>query len=241
MNQATKHGIVAQPFGFPYDGRLRADTMAIMVIDVQSSFLAEDGYFALKGYDPSPLRRIIPNVDRIVRAARVAGVKVIWTRQGYRGDLADLTAYERWRCQRAGISFEESGDDAVLTRSSSGHDIVPELVVGQGEPIVEKTANNAFYQTDLDMILRTAKIEHLVFTGCTTEVCVHSTIREAADRKYQCLLVDDACASSDAEMHRAAVKMITVEDGIFGTVCDTSSVVAGLESLAPGSQSAANA
>ena len=224
--------IRARPFDYPYDGRLKAASAAIVVVDIQSSFLSETGYFARKVYDPSPLRRIIPNVNSIVDTARAADCHVIWIRQGYRADLADLSDYERWRCKRAGITFEESGADAVLTRAAPGHEIVHELAVKPGEPVVEKTANGAFYQTDLDMILRTRGIKHLLFVGCTTEVCVHSTLREACDRKYQCLLVEDACASSDEEMHAAAVKMVTVEDGVFGVVADTAAVVTGLEDLA---------
>jgi nicotinamidase-related amidase len=224
--------IEAKPFAFPFDGKWRPETVAIIVVDIQSDFLSETGYFARKGYDPSPLRTIIPNVAAILEAARETGCHVVWTRQGYRADLADLTEYERWRCKRAGITFDGPDVDRVLTRAASGYDIVPELTVMPGEPLVEKTANGAFYQTDLDMILRTAGIQHLIFTGCTTEVCVSSTMREAADRKYQCLLVEDACASSDRAMHDAAVEMVMVEDGIFGVVADTQAVLNGLGELA---------
>jgi nicotinamidase-related amidase len=112
--------IPAQPFNFPYDNRLDPAATALMVIDLQLDFLSPDGYFARKGYDPSPLRAILPNVNRLIRAARSAGVLVIHTRQGYRADLADMTLYEQWRRKRAGLDGTR-----ILLRSSPGYGIVP--------------------------------------------------------------------------------------------------------------------
>jgi nicotinamidase-related amidase len=207
--------IPARPFGYPYDGRLDPAATALLVIDMQTDFLSPNGYFALKGYDPAPLRAIIPAVQALVAAMRQAGGLIVWTRQGYRADQADLTPYERFRNRRAGV------------------EIVPELAPRTGEPIVDKTANGAFYATDLDHVLRWRGITHLIFTGCTTDVCVHTTLREANDRNYQCLLVEDACASGDAYAHAAAVHMVTVEGGIFGCVANAADTVAGLEAAAP--------
>lgn len=216
--------ITARPFNYPYDGNLDPAVTALLVIDLQIDFLSEDGYFARKGYDPAPLRAIIPNVNALIATARGAGCAIVHTRQGYRADRADMTSYEVWRRKRAGID-----ETQVLLRSSPGYEIVPEIDVRPEDIIVDKTANGAFTYTDLEHVLRARGITHLLFTGCTTDVCVHTTLREAQDRNFQNLLVEDACASGDAYAHEAAVHMVTVEDGIFGVVAKTQDVIAGLK------------
>jgi len=221
--------IRARPFDFPYDGRLDPVATALMVIDLQIDFLSPTAYFAHKGYDPSPLRAILPDVNRLIGAARSAGLLVVHTRQGHRADLADMTAYGHWRRKRAGLD----GTD-ILLRGSPGFEIVPEIAVGETDLIVDKTANGAFTYTDLEQVLRARGISHLIFTGCTTDVCVHSTLREACDRNFQCCLVEDACASGDAYAHAAAVHMVTVEDGIFGVVAKADDVVAALQAARQG-------
>ena len=125
------------------------------------------------------------------------------------------------------------GDPGSLLRGSPGYQIVPELTPLAGDVIVDKTANGAFYQTDLELVLRARGITHLIFSGCTTDVCVHTTLREAVDRKYQCLLVQDACASADAYAHSAALHMVTVEDGVFGVLASLDDVLTGLSTLKP--------
>lgn len=217
--------IAARPFDYPYDGNLDPAVTALLVIDLQVDFLSSDGYFARKGYDPSPLRAIIPNVNALIAAARAAGCTIVHTRQGYRADRADMTPYELWRRRRAGLE----GTD-VLLRSSPGFDIVPEIDVHSSDIIIDKTANGAFTHTDLEHVLRARGVTHLLFTGCTTDVCVHTTLREAQDRNFQNLLIEDACASGDLYAHQAAVHMVTVEDGIFGVVATTSDALAGLAS-----------
>ena len=216
--------IKSRPFDFPYEGEIDPARCALLAIDMQVDFLSADGYFARKGYDPAPLRGIIPVIKKLTDAARATGVRIIWTRQGYRADLADAAPYDRWRNARAGIPLK-AGDEASLLRGSTGYDIVPELTPHSEDIIVDKTANGAFYQTDLELVLRAQGITHLIFTGATTDVCVHTTLREANDRKYQCLLVEDACASGDAYAHQAAVHMVTVEDGIFGVVANSNQVM----------------
>lgn len=217
----------ARPFDFPYNGEFDPKRTAVLAIDMQIDFMSPEGYFTRKGYDTSPLRAIIDPIKRITDAARDAGCMVIWTRQGYRPDIGDASAYDRWRNQRSGITLR-AGDPASLLRGSAGYDIVPELKPAPGDIVVDKTANGAFCATDLELILRAQGITHLIFTGCTTDVCVHTTLREANDRKFQCLLVEDACASCDAYAHQAAVYMVTVEDGVFGVVSSTDDVVRGL-------------
>jgi len=227
--------IKARPFDYPYDGRLDPARTAVLAIDLQVEFLSSDGYFAHKGYDPAPLRAVIEPVKRLTDAARDAGCLVIWTRQGYRADLADASDYDHWRARRAGIDLKR-GDVGSVLRGSPGYDIVPELTPPPGDVIVDKTANGAFYQTDLELVLRARGITHLIFSGCTTDVCVHTTLREAVDRKYQCLLVQDACASADAYAHAAALHMVTVEDGVFGVVSTLEDVLRGLEACRAGAR-----
>jgi len=219
--------IQARPFNFPYDGNFDPAATALVIVDMQEDFLGPQGFFAQKGYDPTPLRAIIPNIAALAEAARQSGCAVIWTRQGYRADLADLTPYDRWRAERSGISHV-AGSTSSCMRGHAGFEIVSDLKTAATDILVDKTANGAFYQTDLDIILRAQKITHLLFTGCTTDVCVHTTLREANDRKFQCLLIEDACASADQYAHEAAIHMVTVEDGIFGAVSNTRSVLAGL-------------
>ena len=220
--------IKARPFDFPYDGKLDPARSALLVIDLQIDFVSADGYLAKRGYDVTPVRAILPAVRSVIEAVRSVGGLVVYTRQGYRADLADMTPYERWRRQRGGLEGTR-----VLVRGSPGFEIVPELRVLPGDVTVDKTANGAFTYTDLEQILRVRSIEHLLFSGCTTDVCVHTTLREAHDRNFQCLLIEDACASGDAYAHAAAVHMVTVEDGVFGAVATAGDVMEGLRLARP--------
>jgi biuret amidohydrolase len=215
--------ITARPFDFPYDGKLDPSRTALLVIDMQQDFLSNDGYFARKGYDPAPLRAILPAVNSVIAAARDSGCSIVHTRQGYRADLADMTDYERWKRKRGGLDGTN-----VLVRGSPGFEIVPEIAIASADIIVDKTANGAFTHTDLDTVLRARGTTHLFFTGCTTDVCVHTTLREANDRNYQCCLIEDGCASGDQYAHNAAIHMTTIEDGVFGVVAKAEDVVAGL-------------
>jgi nicotinamidase-related amidase len=217
---AGGNSIKARPFDFPYDGNFVPERTALLVIDLQIDFLSANGYFVKKGYDPAPLRAILPAVVSVIEAVRNAGCLILHTRQGYRADKADMTDYERWRRRRAGLEGTE-----ILLRGSPGFEIVPEIAVHPEDVIIDKTANGAFTHTDLEHILRAKGIAHLLFSGCTTDVCVHTTMREAADRNFQCLLIEDACASGDRYAHEAAIHMVTVEDGIFGVVASSAEVI----------------
>lgn len=218
--------ISAKPFNYPYDGNLESRKTALIVIDLQEDFLSTTGYFAHQGYDPAPLRAILPAVSQLIAACRTAGIQIIHTRQGYREDLADMTPYEKWRRKRSGLD----GTTALL-RSSPGFQIVPELDVRADDIIIDKTCNSAFTYTDFEHVLRAQGITHLLFSGCTTDVCVHTTLREACDRNFQCLTISDACASGDQYAHEAALHMVTVENGIFGALTDTAAVLEGLKKL----------
>lgn len=218
--------IAAEPFAYPYDGRLDPAATALVVIDLQVDFLSEHGYFARIGYDPAPLRSILPRVNQLIAACRSTGIRIVQTRQGYRSDLADMTPYEKWRRERSGLAGTN-----VMLRGSPGFEIVPEIDIRPEDIIVDKTCNGAFTHTDLEHILRAQGISHLMLAGCTTDVCVHSTLREACDRNFQCLTIADACASGDAYAHAAALHMVTVENGIFGALTDSGAVLAALQTL----------
>ncbi|WP_210526885.1 cysteine hydrolase family protein [Rubellimicrobium arenae] len=218
--------IKAEPYDWPYDGQIDPTGLAALAIDLQRDFLSPQGYFARLGYDPGPLRAIIPAVNRVTRAVRGIGGLVIHTRQGYRADLADMTPFERWRRQRNGLD----GTDALL-RGSPGFEIEDDVEVLGGDVVVDKTCNGSFTHTDLEHILGARGITHLIIMGVTTEVCVHSTLREAVDRNYQCLTVLDACASGDFQNHEAALRMVTVEGGVFGSLATAAAVEAALARL----------
>ena len=218
--------IHAEPFDFPYDGNLDPKATALIVIDMQQDFLSATGYFARQGYDPAALRAIVPTICALMEACRAAGIKIIHTRQGYRADMADMTPYEKWRRKRSGLD----GTD-VLLRSSSGFQIIPEIDVRVEDMIIDKTCNSAFTYTDFEHVLRAQGITHLLFSGCTTDVCVHTTLREACDRNFQCLTISDACASGDQYAHEAALHMVTVENGVFGVLATSAAVLDGLAGL----------
>lgn len=226
---AARNVIEARPFHFPDDGHLDPASTALLVIDLQVAFLSTDGYLASKGYDTAPLRAILPAVNRVIDAARAAGCLIVHTRQGHRADLADMPLGEFRNRKRPRLK-----GTGILLRGSPGFEIVPDIKVRAGDILIDKTANGAFTYTELEPVLRAQGITRLLFSGCTTDVCVHSTMREASDRNFECLLIEDACASGDAYAHAAAVHMVTVEGGIFGAVADADAVVAGLSRLKPG-------
>jgi nicotinamidase-related amidase len=206
---------------------------ALIVIDMQRDFLDPDGYAAAAGLDVAALRSAIPAIRRLLGAARQARMLVVHTREGHRPDLSDCPPAKLERSRAAGAEIGTRGPlGRLLVRGEPGHDIVPELQPQPGEPVVDKPGYGAFTHTDLEDILRNRAIERLIVCGVTTEVCVHSTLREAVDRGYRCVLVGDACASADAELHAAALRMVAVEGGIFGQVLDTTAALALIETEA---------
>jgi nicotinamidase-related amidase len=215
--------IRGRPSDFPAEGDLDPSSTAVLVIDLQVDFLSEDGYLARKGYDTAPLRAILPSVNAVIESARKAGCLVVHTRQGHRADLADVMRVTLKRQLRSTLA-----KTPMLIRSSPGFQIVPEIPIHEDDIIIDKTANGGFTHTELEHVLHVQGISHLMFAGCTTDVCVHSTLREANDRGFECLLIEDCCASGDAYAHAAAVHMVTVEGGIFGVVSNAENVIAGL-------------
>ena len=203
---------------------------ALLLIDMQRDFCAPGGYADLGGLDIQRLRAPIPAQQALLACARRLGMLVVHTREGHRADLSDLPEWKRERAQRAGAPIGSPGPmGRLLVRGEYGHDLIDELQPAAGEPVIDKPGYSAFPATDLELILRTRGIEQLLITGVTTEVCVSSTLRHAIDLGFRCLTISDACASSDAELHDAALRMITVEGGIFGEVSTADAVLSELE------------
>jgi biuret amidohydrolase len=200
---------------------------ALLVIDMQRDFLDPQGYIARSGVDVTPLRGIIPQVRRLLAAARAAGITVVHTREGHRSDLADLNEAKRRRAAGVGAAIGSAGPlGRLLVRGEPGHDIIPELAPRPCETVIDKPGFGAFYATDLDSILRIAEVSTLVIAGVTTDICVHSTLREAVDRGFNCTTVSDACAAGDASIHAAMLACISGEGGILGRVASTDQVIA---------------
>jgi nicotinamidase-related amidase len=214
--------VPAEPYPWPYDGTLCTDNTALLVVDMQSDFCGVGGFIDRMGGDVNLTRVAIEPIRRVLAALRECGFLVVHTREGHRPDLSDLPANKRWRTRQMGVGIGELGPcGRFLVRGEPGWEIIPELAPLPGEPIIDKPGKGAFFATDLDLILRDRRIQNLVLTGITTDVCVHSTLREANDRGYECLLLADCCGATVKENHEAALRTIQIGGGVFGTVSDS--------------------
>jgi len=209
----------------PYPFELRPEQTALVIIDMQRDFLEPGGFGAMLGNDVAELRRTIEPNRRLLAAWRAAGLLAIHTREGHRPDLTDLPPAKKIR----GKGAKSIGDDGpmgrILIRGEAGHDIIPELKPAADEPIIDKPGKGAFFATDLSAILRNRGIAQLVVTGVTTEVCVNTTVREANDRGYECLVLEDCTGSYFPEFHRIGLEMIAAQGGIFGWVSHSNQVI----------------
>src|SRR3954447_13309849 len=229
----TPRFVPADPYPWPWDGDLRPTNTALVVIDMQTDFCGVGGYVDAMGYDLSLTRAPIEPIRRVMAAMRAKGYAIIHTREGHRPDLSDLPANKRWRSQRIGAGIGDAGPcGRILVRGEPGWDIIPELAPLPGEPIIDKPGKGSFYATDLDLLLRRLGVENLVLTGITTDVCVHTTMREANDRGYECLLLKDCCGATDYGNYLAAVKMVTMQGGVFGSVSDSASLLEAIQPMA---------
>ena len=205
----------------PYPFALRPDVTALVLIDMQRDFLEPGGFGALLGNDVAMLTRVIEPLTAVLDAARTAGMMVIHTREGHRPDLSDCPPSKLARGHLDTPIGGEGPNGRVLVRGERGHGIVEELAPIGDEIVLDKPGKGAFYATDLELLLRNAQITSLVVTGVTTEVCVHTTVREANDRGFECLVLSDCVGSYFPEFQEVGLRMIAAQGGIFGWVASS--------------------
>jgi biuret amidohydrolase len=226
--------VAARPYPFDFD----PERCALVIIDMQRDFMEPGGFGAALGNDVGLLRRCIHPLSGLLAAAREAGMLVVHTREGHRADLADLPAAKKARGNFATGIGDAGPMGRILIRGEAGHDIIAELYPVPGEPVVDKPGKGAFHATDLEKILANRGITQLLVCGVTTEVCVSTTVREANDRGFNCLVVEDCCASYFPEFHTAALAMIVAQGGIFGWVTPSATLIEALNNKPPSARSA---
>jgi nicotinamidase-related amidase len=213
----------------PYEYGCLLNHTALLVIDMQCDFVEPGGFGELLGNDVTAMRCIIDPIRRVLTASRAAGMTVIHTREGHQPDLSDCPPSKLTRGRLSRRIGDRGPNGRILVRGERGHNIIEELRPLQGEIVVDKPGKGSFYATDLDDFLRQRRIESLIITGVTTEVCVHSTVREANDRGYESLVLSDCVQSYFPEFQRVALQMISAQGGIFGWVSSSAQLLSALE------------
>jgi len=206
------------------------DHAALIIIDMQRDFLEPGGFGETLGNNVALLKAAVPPLQALLAAARKSGMLIIHTREGHRPDLSDAPRHKVERGEPSMRIGAPGPMGRILVRGEPGHDIIPELYPASGEPVIDKPGKGAFYATELSDVLQKYGIENLLVCGVTTEVCVNTTVREANDRGYRCVVLADGCASYFPEFHEMGLKMIKAQGGIFGWVSDSAAV---LEAMTP--------
>jgi len=228
----SRPGTVVVP-ARPYAYELEPATTALLLIDMQRDFLEPDGFGELLGNDVSLLARVVEPLRAVLAAARAQDLMIVHTREGHRPDLADCPPSKLAR-GRLELGIGSPGPKGrILVRGEHGHDIIDELAPLPGEVVIDKPGKGSFYATDLELILRNAGITNLIVTGVTTEVCVHTTVREANDRGFECLVLADCCGSYFPEFHRVALEMVAAQGGIFGWVAGSAELLQAMSNTRP--------
>lgn len=208
---------LSTPYKWPLSGHFSLTTTAVIVIDMQRDFLEDGGYFASMGEDISHAQKAIQPAKHFLETARNLSMMVIHTRESHRTNLDDLNANKFIKSQNQGAPIGSNGPmGRLLVRGEYGSDIIDDLKPLNKETVIDKPGNSAFYATDLDIILKTNRIESLILLGVTTDVCISSTMRDANDRGFDCLLLEDCCGAATESLHQSVLKSMEREGGIFG-------------------------
>ncbi|KAH7348670.1 putative Peroxyureidoacrylate/ureidoacrylate amidohydrolase RutB [Rhexocercosporidium sp. MPI-PUGE-AT-0058] len=224
--------ITAQPYDWPAEGVLDPKTTALVIIDMQMDFCSPEGYLVHQGYDITPIRAIIPRLVHLLNVFRTHNFPIYHTREGHRPDLSTLSLRElsRSRNNPSGLGIGDLGPlGRLLVRGEKGHDIIPELYPLPSENVIDKPGRSAFQHTDFGLLLKIKGIRNLVLCGVTTDVCVSSTMREANDNGFDCLIVEDATAASEQMLHDGAIGSVKAEGGIFGAVTTSDLILGAVE------------